>query len=102
MTIDLAWFAGNLASFKNEDGESIGRAQADAFYRQRLETYLQMRFNNQDWEAMIDLGNLVNTLRIACIPAYFSKHGDNPEWRKSEKEKVEEMGQLAQTALRWL
>ena len=102
MSIDLAWFAGNLTLFNYEDGEAMSRAQADAFYRQRLETYLQKRFDDQDWEAMIDLGNLLHALRVACITAYFSRHGDNPEWRKSEKAKVEEMGQLAQTALRWL
>lgn len=102
MSIDLAWFAEDLASYQNEAGESMSRAQADAFYRQRLETYLQKRFDDKDWEAMIDLGNLVEALRRACIAAYFSKHGDNPEWRKSAKTTAVEKGQRARKALRWL
>mgnify|MGYP001818689497 CR=1 FL=1 len=80
----------------------MSRAQADAFYRQRLETYLQKRFDDQDWEAMIDLGYLVNALRSTCLAAYFSRHGDNPEWRKSAKTEAVEKGQQARKALRWL
>jgi Ser/Thr protein kinase RdoA (MazF antagonist) len=102
MTIDLAWFTGNLASFNFEDGEPMSRAQADLFYRQRLETYLQKRFDDQHWEAMLDLGYLVNALRTTCLSAYFSKHGDNPEWRKSERAEVMEKGQQVRNALRWL
>jgi hypothetical protein len=51
---------------------------------------------------MLDLGYLVNALRSTCFMAYFSKHGNNPEWRKSDKAKVLERGQQAYSALRWL
>ena len=102
MSIGLAWFAEDLDLFSYEDSEAMSRAQIDAFYRQRLETYLQQRFDDQDWEAMIDLGNLVEALRRACISAFFSRHGDNPEWRKSARATAVNKVQQAHKALRWL
>ena len=95
MTVDLAWFI-------NDIRDLISLPQAHSFYRERLEGYLEQKLDDQHWEAMLDLGYLVNALRSTCLSAYFSKHGDNPEWRKSERAEVMEKGQQVRNALRWL
>ena len=95
MTVDLAWYT-------NDIRDLITLSQAHSFYRERLEGYLRQEFDDQYWEAMLDLGYLVNALRSTCFTAYFSRHGDNPEWRKSEKAKLVEEGRQAHRALRWL
>jgi hypothetical protein len=95
MTVDLAWFT-------NDIRDLISLKHAHSLYRERLERYLGQKFDDQHWEAMIDLGYLVNALRSTCFSAYFSRHGNNPEWRKSEKAKVVKKGQQVHRALRWL
>ena len=95
MTVDLAW---STNSFR----DLITLSQAQGFYRERLEGYLQQEFDDRSWEAMLDMGYLVNALRSSCLAAYFSRHGDNPEWRKNSRTEVVEKGQQAHRALRWL
>lgn len=97
MTIDLAWFAkqGYVRT-------TMGEVQAINYYRQRLETYLDQRFDDLTWQAMVDLGYLVDTLRASCFTAYFYKHSDNPEDRSLNEIHVKERNQLTRAALCWL
>ena len=98
LTSDQLQAQDNLLAAQQQD---IYRMR-EQIYRQRLETYLQKRFDDQDWEMMIDLGNLVEALRRTCLAAFFSRHGDNPEWRKSAKAEAMQKVQRAHKALRWL
>ena len=77
MTVDLAWFA--KQGFVQE---AMGHDQAISFYRERLEQYLDRRFDDDEWQAMIDLGQLVDTLRATCFAAYWYKHSDTDAGRR--------------------
>lgn len=68
MTIDLAWFVR-----KGYVREAMGQAQAVSYYRDRLEGYVHERFNNEEWQAMLDFGFLVDSLRATCFSAYWYK-----------------------------
>ena len=68
MTIDLAWFVR-----KGYVQESMGQDQAVSCYRNQLETYLHQQFNDADWQAMLELGYLVDSLRATCFSAYWYK-----------------------------
>ena len=97
MTIDLAWFA--KQDFVQD---AMGQAQAINFYRRRLETYLNQRFDDKEWRAMVDLGHLVDALRSACFPAYWHKRTDDPNDRRRLEMKVKVRNQQVRDALRWL
>jgi hypothetical protein len=68
MTIDLAWFVR-----KGYVRESLGQAQAVSYYRNQLETCLRQQFDDEDWQSMLDLGYLVDSLRATCFSAYWYK-----------------------------
>ena len=97
MTIDLAWFV-------KEDciQDAMGQVQAINFYRRRLETYLNSRFDDTEWRAMVDLGHLVDALRSTCFPAYWYKHTDDPNDRPGLEMEVKVRNQQVRDALRWL
>lgn len=95
MTIDLAWFF-------NEEATRSPRSQVHRYYRERLETYLQQRFDDERWQAMIDLGYLFDALRITSIQAYVSKINEDPEIRSLHKKSVLVRNQQVRNALRWL
>jgi hypothetical protein len=92
MTIDLAWFV----------REGAVRAQEHRYYRERLETYLQQKFDDERWETLVDLGYLFEALRVASTQAYLSKHDSDPNRREFEKIKLLERNRQVRHALRWL
>jgi len=98
MTIDLAWFV-------NQDfvRETLGHIQAVNTYRQRLEANLCQRFDDPTWQAMVDLGYLVDTLRAACFDAYWYKQTSNNPAAQAHLEKaVKIRNQQVREAMRWL
>jgi hypothetical protein len=95
MTIDLVWFTEGIDEF-------ISQSEAQRIYREHLERYLQQRFNDPTWQAMIDLGYLFHALRITWIQAYVSKINEDPEIRSSHKKTVLDRNRQVQNALRWL
>ena len=97
MTIDLAWFTRGASV-----GRAMGQALAISYYRGRLEVYLNMRFDDTEWQAMIDLGFLVDALWATCLRAYFSKHSNMPEDRLWNEIAVKQCNQNVRDALRWL
>lgn len=97
MTIDLAWFA--RQGFVQD---AIGHVQAINFYRERLEQYLGRRFDDNEWQAMIDLGYLVDALRSTCFSAYWYKHTDAPNDRPRLEMEVKVRNQQVRDALRWI
>ncbi len=97
MTIDLAWFA--KQGFVQD---AIGHVQAINFYRERLEQYLGRQFGDSDWQAMIDLGYLVDALRSTCFAAYWYKRTDDTNDRPRLEMEVTVRNQQVRDALRWL
>ena len=98
MTIDLAWFVKH-----GYVRETMGQLQAVDYYRDRLETYLHQRFDNLDWQAMVDLGYLMDALRIACISGYwYRQHADHPKDRDFLKKDIVIRNQQVRDAARWL
>jgi hypothetical protein len=97
MTIDLAWFA-------KEDciQDAMGHVQAIDFYRRQLETHLNSRFDDTEWQAMLDLGTLVDALRSTCFAAYWYKHSETPEGRLWNELAVKRRNQQVRDALRWI
>ena len=96
MTVDLAWFTGGV-HVRN----SIGKADAIHYYRNRLATYLGTDFDDSTWQAMLGLGKLVNAFTI-CFPAYLSNHAKDPEWRAYFKMRIEDDKQSIREGMRWL
>jgi hypothetical protein len=97
MTIDLAWFA--KQGFIQD---TMGQVQAITNYRGRLETYLNSCFDDTEWQAMIDLGTLVDTLRSTCFAAYWYKHSDTEDGRLWNELAVKQRNQQVRDALQWL
>jgi hypothetical protein len=97
MTIDLAWFT--KQGFVQD---AMGQAQAINFYRGRLETYLFQRFDNTAWQAMVDLGYLVDALRSTCFSAYWYKYTDDPNDRPRLEMEVKVHNQQVHDAMRWI
>jgi hypothetical protein len=97
MTIDLAWFI-------KEDciQDAMGQAQAIGLYRNCLEMYLNRRFDDPEWQAMVDLGYLVDALRSTCFSAYWYKHTDDPNDRPRLEMEVTVRNQQVRDALYWI
>jgi len=97
MTIDLAWFA--KQGFVQA---AMGQAQAIGLYRNCLEMYLNRRFDDPEWRAMVDLGYLVDALRSTCFSAYWYKHTDDPNDRPRLERDVTVRNQQVRDALYWI
>lgn len=97
MTIDLAWFV-----YNGYVRDTLGQQPAISYYRERLEAYLTARFDDTAWQAMVELGFLVNALSVTCIAAYWYKHDASPEGRSWNERAVKERNQQVRNGLRWL
>jgi hypothetical protein len=97
MTIDLAWFVKH-----DYVSDTLGQESAIGYYRTRLETYLDRHFDDAEWQAMIDLGYLMDALRATCFSAYWYKHTDDPNDRSRLEMEVTVRNQQVRDAMRWL
>ena len=97
MTTDLAWYIPHRSV-----QVAMGKTRVIRYYRERLEGYLNKRFADMDWEAMIGLGNLHHALLIICLPAFFSVHADDPEHRAHSEKDLQETNQQVRDGMRWL
>ena len=97
MTVDLSWFV-----HTDEIFTTIGVESAVAIYRDRLEVYLQRRFNESQWQEMIDLGFCIDALGRACFPAFFSTVDDTVDGRERWISEVQSKSQYVVNAARWL
>jgi len=98
MTVDLAWFTNQWSDVF----ETIGKTRMQNDYRQHLEMYLGTRFDDRDWKTMVDLGELVDVVFSACVPAYWFKHTDVPEERAFLENQVKQTNQIVREGMRWL
>jgi hypothetical protein len=62
-TLDLFWYVGC------EQIPSAERESSMAYYRRQLAMYLGPRFNESDWQPMLELGRLAHLLRIGGLLA---------------------------------
>ena len=97
MTIDLAWFARQGFVL-----EAMGHDQAINFYRERLEQYLGQRFADSEWQAMVDLGYLMDALRSTCFSAYWYRHTNDPNDRRRLELEVKARNQQVRDGVRWI
>jgi len=97
MTFDLAWFAKN-----GYVKDTMGFTPAVRYYRTRLEAHLGRRFEDAAWQAMLDLGSAIDSLRSACFPAFFYMAEPDSDRRDWNKNMVLEHGRMVMDALRWL
>jgi len=98
MTTNLAWYMHN----EFETCAALGFENVIAGYRERLETYLQSRFGDSEWQEMVDLGFAACAQRIISIPAFFAVTAETPEDRENERRVVESFVQYVMKAARWL
>ncbi len=97
MTAGLAWITRHgwmVEHFGDEDS-------AIAFYRERLETHLDERIDDMEWQAMVDLGYAVDALRCTGLWGYNSKHVEDEEGREWNRREVLKCGQRIIRAKRW-
>ncbi len=99
MTIDLAWI---LMRNRSVVEAGMGREAAIRYYRERLETYLGTPFEDSDWQIMVDLGCLIDTMRLGWIGAHFYKVDDSPDSRKHNGDTLRMHSQQVRDGLRWL
>jgi hypothetical protein len=96
MTIDLARI---VLNFSLDPAE---QAQAQAYYRQRLEGYLDKQFQDTEWQAMIDLGILVEVLWITCYMAYFIDRTEDPGFKHYAEMRVKACNKQVRDGVRWI
>jgi len=97
MTVDLAFFMGGPVVRK-----SIEQIDAIRYYQEKLETYLGFTFNDETWQAMLDLGHLTDAVYKAAFHAYLSKHHQKPELRLRFEMMMKEHIQNTRKGIRWL
>ncbi len=88
MTIDLAWFVKNdyVHAAMSED-------DAICYYRRRLESYLGQKFDNTEWQVMLDLGRCFEAMRSVGICTFFCRQQTDPERRAFEEHMLKRFGQ---------
>ncbi len=98
MTVDLAWFA----NCSDTARLTLTPEQATGYYRQRLEHYLGFGFDMRTWQAMVDLGFLVDTLRCGCFGAYFVFHETDQANQARPRAEVNSFNDRIRAGARWL
>ena len=81
---------------------AIGIEKAIATYRERLETYLQRRFGESEWEEMVDLGFAADAQRMISMPAFWAVTADTPEDREVWRRMLDFLAHNIVKAAKWL
>jgi len=95
MTADLAWLMIQIR-------DVFDMERANQIYRQRLETHLKRRFDDTEWQAMLDLGYAMETLAVTSHLGNWYKFEENPDTREYVMSWIKRLGQMVMDALRWL
>lgn len=96
MTTDLAWLVKHSYVQK-----VMSREQATKYYRSHLEVYLGEPFDENEWQAMLDLGCCLDALRSIGFAAFFYKYPDDPQKKQFEAQLAKELSQYVLEAMRW-
>lgn len=99
MTIDLAWF---ITEMNGDARDGLSPEKARNLYRERLETHLNIRFDDAIWQAMVELGALVHALRSIYIQASLYKNAESPDQQAFWKIELNKCIQQIRDAIRWL
>ena len=81
---------------------ALGFENVIAGYREHLETYLQSRFADSEWQEMVDLGFAACAQFMICISAFFSVNAETPADRENMRRNLESFTQYMLRAARWL
>jgi hypothetical protein len=97
-TIDLIYFLNKpqvlLSSLTLEMGVD--------YYRQKLAERLGNRFDPAQWRPMLELGWLVDILRMGAVRAWFAVHPDSEANRVTDQAMLQQHNAQVRAALRWL
>jgi hypothetical protein len=97
-TVDLVWFLSRFpigrSSFSLEAGA--------AYYRERLEQCLGQGIDPAQWQPMLELGILVDRLRIGAILAWEVAHATNETDRLARRGLLKQHNTQVRVGLRWL
>ncbi|MCB0111356.1 MAG: phosphotransferase [Caldilineaceae bacterium] len=97
-TIDLAWFF----STPNVLFSPVTWDDAAAYYRQRLAAQLGMRFDNDWWQPLLALGQLVNVLRRGSLKARSAAYHTNEAYRVMDRKVLDLYSGQVRAAVQWL
>lgn len=97
-TVDLAWFL----STPNVLRSPVAKDAAIAYYRQQLVERLGEHFNENCWQPLLALGQLVNVLRSACTKARTVVITTDETMRATQRRALEIYSEQVRAALRWL
>ncbi len=96
MTTDLAWLVKN-----GYVHDVMSREQAINYYRTRLERYLGQTFDDADWQAMLDLGCCLDTLRTVGFHAFFYQNAQDSQGKLFNEKLVRQQAEFVRDAMRW-
>lgn len=97
MTIDLSWL-----TKKGYVRNTIGEDHAIHFYRNRLQSYLGHRFDDQKWKMMVDIGYGLDAIHYFFVSGIIYANEKNPEWKQNNLNEIKNQGDYVMNALRWV
>lgn len=97
-TIDLAYYVTRPDVLLSP----LSTDSAIDYYRQVLTQRLGSGLDDMQWEAMLDLGTLVDILRIAHFRAWFVIHPVNESYKAADLEVLQKYNDQVRRALRWM
>ena len=97
-TIDLAWFVNKPEIVSSP----LAVDAAVAHYRRRLDGNLGQNLTASQWQAMLDLGELIDVLRIGTFRAWFVAHPRMDAYRSIDVAYLERINQVVRQAVQWL
>ena len=98
MTIDLAWLVNRIGFISR----TMAPYQAAQYYRRRLEHYLGYEFDRSQWQAMLELGFLADTLRFGCFAAYFCINFESETRRAYLRSELHDYDFQIRAGVKWL
>jgi len=97
-TIDLAWFLAKPAILR----APVSFQVAADYYRHQLEQRLNLRFASKQWQAMLELGVLVDILRIGALRSWFAEHHKDEVYKAADQAALKQYNDQVRAAMRWL
>ena len=97
-TIDLAFFLDK----PQVQLSPVSRAAATDYYRQSLARRLGEHFDPGSWLPLLELGLLVNILRMASVKAWFAVNNPNEAHKALDRVTIGNYNEQVRAAVKWL
>ncbi|MEZ4718060.1 MAG: phosphotransferase [Caldilineaceae bacterium] len=97
-TIDLNWFLNKL----EVAASPLAGDAAAAYYRRCLEARLGEGLSPTQWQAMLDLGDFVDVMRMGAFRAWFAANERAAEHRLLDEAYLGNVNQIVRRAMPWL